>query len=136
MEAPHRVACAILVDSRRILIARKKSGLSNEGLWEFPGGKVEAGESDQACLEREFKEEFGLEIESGDFFMESALLSADIVLLAYFARAKGAFGFLHDHDAIAFEYPENLHAYRFSPADLPIAEALRDRARKTERINS
>jgi 8-oxo-dGTP diphosphatase len=132
MEAPLRVACAILVDSRRILLARRKSGLSNEGLWEFPGGKVEAGESDQACLEREFKEEFGLEIKPGNFYMESAFTSAGIVLVAYFAQAEGAFGFLQDHDAIAFEYPEKFYTYLFSPADLPIAEALRDRARKAE----
>jgi 8-oxo-dGTP diphosphatase len=132
MEALLRVACAILIDSRRILIARRKSGLSNEGLWEFPGGKVEAGEGDQACLEREFREEFGLEIKTGDFYMESAFPSANIVLVAYFAQAKGAFGFLQDHDAIAFEYPENLNAYRFSPADLPIAVALKYRARKAE----
>jgi len=124
MEAPLRVACALLFDSDRVLVARRKAGISNGGLWEFPGGKVEAGESDQACLERELKEEFGLDARVEAHFMDSEFAPGRILLVSYFATARGAFEFLLDHDSIAFDYPSSLSTYAFSPADLPIARAL------------
>jgi 8-oxo-dGTP diphosphatase len=127
MENRPRIACAVLVESGRVLIGRRKAGISNGGLWEFPGGKVEAGESDEACLEREFKEEFGLSISVGGFFMETGCPGTEYVLAAYFARSGGSFAFLLDHDALAFEKPEALSAYAFSPADVPIAESLAER---------
>lgn len=124
METPLKVACALLEDSGRVLIARRKRGLSNAGLWEFPGGKVEPGESDRACLIREFMEEFALEIEAGGFFMESAPAGSGILLRAYFARPIGQFRHLQDHDSLVLVSPAGLGAYALSPADKPIAERL------------
>jgi 8-oxo-dGTP diphosphatase len=125
MEAPRRIACALLFDSGRVLLARRKSGISNEGLWEFPGGKVEAGEGDQACVARELKEEFGLDARVGTHFMDNEFPPSGILLVSYFAKALGPFTYLLDHDSIAFEYPRALDRYAFSPADIPIAQALR-----------
>jgi 8-oxo-dGTP diphosphatase len=53
-----RVVAGIAVSGNKIFIARRSPNKSLAGLWEFPGGKVEAGESDEAALHREFKEEF------------------------------------------------------------------------------
>lgn len=57
------VAAAIIEnDQGQILIARRRQGKSQGGLWEFPGGKLEAGESPEACLVRELREEMNIEI--------------------------------------------------------------------------
>jgi 8-oxo-dGTP diphosphatase len=121
------VACGLVLDSGAVLIARRNQDRSNGGLWEFPGGKPEAGESEEESLRREFLEEFGLDIDVGEFFLESRIRSGrdgGLVLRSYLARAKGAISFLTDHDAVAYERPEKLAEYAFSPADRPIAEAL------------
>lgn len=60
--APIQVAAAIIARQGRYLITRRKAGTHLGGLWEFPGGKREAGESLKDCLRREVREELGLEI--------------------------------------------------------------------------
>lgn len=134
MEAPLRVACALIFDSGRVLIARRKKGLSNQGLWEFPGGKVKPGESDADCLARELREELSLDIEVGPFFMESG--AGGILLEAYFARASGSIGSLQDHDGLAFDFPAALAYYVFSGADIPIARALAQARLPDRSVNS
>ena len=59
------------LDDRRCLIAQRKSGGALGGKWEFPGGKVEAGESDREALVREYEEELGVPITVGDFLGET-----------------------------------------------------------------
>ena len=53
------VTCAIIENNDKILIARRAKGQKLPGKWEFPGGKVEEGESPEECLKRELEEEFG-----------------------------------------------------------------------------
>ncbi|MDR1100126.1 MAG: (deoxy)nucleoside triphosphate pyrophosphohydrolase [Treponema sp.] len=63
-----RVSVAgIAVEGQKLFIARRKPGGDLGGKWEFPGGKTEKGESDQAALVREFQEEFGIAVETGAF---------------------------------------------------------------------
>lgn len=59
---PIQVAAALIVREGRYLIARRKAGVHLGGLWEFPGGKREPGESLEDCLRREIREELGVEI--------------------------------------------------------------------------
>ncbi len=59
------VTCAIIEREGKILIARRAADQKLAGKWEFPGGKVEAGESPEECLKRELEEEFGIQVEVG-----------------------------------------------------------------------
>ena len=56
------VACALIDADGRVLIAQRPEGKGMAGLWEFPGGKIEAGERPEQCLIRELKEELGIEV--------------------------------------------------------------------------
>lgn len=60
------VVAAIIERHGRILVSRRESGVHLEGMWEFPGGKVEEGEGHEAALRRELREELGIEIEVGE----------------------------------------------------------------------
>ena len=61
------VTCAIIENEGKILIARRAADQKLAGKWEFPGGKVEDGESPEECLKRELEEEFGIQVEVGEF---------------------------------------------------------------------
>jgi 8-oxo-dGTP diphosphatase len=65
------VVAAILIDKGLFLIAKRSSGKHLAGHWEFPGGKIEPGETPEQCLKRELKEEFTIESEIGEFVAES-----------------------------------------------------------------
>ena len=62
-----RSVAGIAIEDGRLFIAKRKPGGDLGGKWEFPGGKAEDGESDEAALRREYLEEFGVEIETGPF---------------------------------------------------------------------
>jgi len=121
------VAAVIRGDDGRVLLAQRLPGGPHGGLWEFPGGKVEAGESQEAALRREIREELGVEVEVG-----GALLSVDhdyphvrIRLSAYACTlAAGVPRPLHCQD-FAWVLPEEFGSYPMPAADLPVAEAVR-----------
>ena len=73
-----QVAAAIIEKDGKILIAKRKKGSSLAGKWEFPGGKIEPGESPEECLKREMKEEFDIEALAGDFFCSSKFLTSPV----------------------------------------------------------
>ncbi len=61
------VTCAIIETNDKILIAKRSAAQNLGGKWEFPGGKVEVGESPEECLKRELEGEFGIQAEVGEF---------------------------------------------------------------------
>ena len=65
------VTAAIIIEADKILIARRANGKHLSGYWEFPGGKLDDGETEKECLTREIKEELDIHIEVTDFFMEN-----------------------------------------------------------------
>ena len=121
-----RVTAAILARNRRVLIARRRPGGRQPNLWEFPGGKIEPGESPEDCLRREMKEEFSIDASIGEY-LGASLYRYDfgvIELMAFRAVwEKGAMR-LRDHGAIRWAAPEELATVRFSPADIPFAEKI------------
>lgn len=121
------VTAAILIENGRVLIARRRPGASQAGMWEFPGGKVGPGETPAQCLKREIREELGIEIAVGEFFGESVYAYKDqtIRLLAYRVRAEGGEMSRNDHAELAWVAVTDLGRYRFCPADVPFTEKLR-----------
>ncbi|MFH1985488.1 MAG: (deoxy)nucleoside triphosphate pyrophosphohydrolase [Pseudomonadota bacterium] len=120
------VTAAVIEQNDRVLIVRKRAGTRHAGRWEFPGGKIEAGESPEACLEREIQEELGIRVRAAQFLCESvyAYPHAIIRLLAFRVNWPSGQIRLTDHDAMAWVLPAQLPAWDLLPADIPIAEAL------------
>lgn len=98
-----------------------------EGFWEFPGGKIESGETPEECLERELAEEFGIESSVGEFVAESVFKypGKTIRLLGYRTRYLAGDFVLNAHSQIEWVDLEEMEGLEFAPADLPLIEALR-----------
>jgi 8-oxo-dGTP diphosphatase len=121
------VTAAILLRDGLVMLARRGPGEKHAGGWEFPGGKIEQGETPEQCLERELREEFGWSAVIGRFFMESTYEYKDgmIRLLAYLAAPGPEEPLLRVHDAVAWASPDELAQFGLLPADVPIAHRLR-----------
>ena len=91
-EAPIPVAVAILIRDRRVLLSRRKAGVHLEGKWEFPGGKVEAGETPSETARREVLEEVGLTVEGLALFHREEFTYPDRVLDLFFFLVTGTQG--------------------------------------------
>lgn len=120
-----RVTAAIIEKDGQFLIARKRVG-ALAGMWEFPGGKIEPGESPEECLQREIREEFGIEITVGSHLATSRYTYPHIAieLIGYHTTYQSGEIILTDHDRIAWVTPAEMKNYTFAPADLPIVSAL------------
>ncbi|MEK3751516.1 8-oxo-dGTP diphosphatase MutT [Paenibacillus sp. FSL E2-8871] len=122
-----QVAAAIIHNEEgQILIARRRQGKSQAGLWEFPGGKIEQDESIADCLQRELQEEMGITILPYESFgvNEHNYGSVEIRLFAWKARYQGGVIDLVDHDEYRWMLPAELGQFTFAPADIPFVERL------------
>jgi 8-oxo-dGTP diphosphatase len=121
-----KVLAAIMKKDGRFLIAQRKKGDRFEGLWEFPGGKLEAGETPQHCLARELREEFGVQAEVGRFLGSICYSSTflAIELLAYeVLQVTGAFR-LYDHQEIRWVQADELDSYALTEPDRALLEKI------------
>ena len=120
------VTAAILEKDGKILIARRKADDRQAGKWECPGGTLEAGETPQACLQREMKEEFGIGVTVGRYFGQSVYQydHGAIRLMAYRASWTSGSITLNDHADYRWVSPEQLSNYDFAPADIPFVDQL------------
>ena len=82
------VTFAIIEKAGKILIARRASDQKLAGKWEFPGGKVEDGESPEECLKRELEEEFGVQVEVGEFIYSNKHHYDHISIYVRFNRSR------------------------------------------------
>jgi 8-oxo-dGTP diphosphatase len=121
------VVAAILEDQTgKFLIAKRKTGKKLAGYWEFPGGKIENGESPQQSLIRELYEEMNLEIKIGDYVGENIHFydEGPIRLLAYKGKITGGEIKLTDHEEYAWINLLDLKKVKLAPADIPFIELL------------
>jgi len=124
------VAVALIDVDGRVLIAKRPQGKALAGLWEFPGGKVEAGERPEAALIRELREELGIEVSESCLapFVFASHGYADFHLLMplYLCRRWSGVVVAHEHEALAWVKPNRLSDYDMPPADAPLVAWLRD----------
>ena len=129
LSAPCVVIAGIIRNANdEILIAQRASGQSNAGLWEFPGGKLEVGETEAECLVREIREEFWAEIEVISHFATTSATAGTrmIKLSAWNAKAKTPFFTPSVHSEAKWVHATALLdlSEDFTPADRPLITAL------------
>jgi len=110
----------------RVLIARRGPRQSNPGVWEFPGGKLEPGETPEDCLARELREELGVEAAVGPYLASGHgdAGGRPLELRGYQATILAGEPRANEHDALVWVRPAELPDYPMHPPDLPIAQAV------------
>ena len=123
-----KVAAAVIFQNGKILVTRRGPGEKHAGCWEFPGGKLEASESLQQCIERELLEELGLVVKADEIVATSTYNYSDgsVELTAIFCIAENMAIKLTVHDKYRFVAPKSLSSVNLLPADIPIAIKLGD----------
>jgi 8-oxo-dGTP diphosphatase len=122
------VACALIDADGRILIAERPAGKAMAGLWEFPGGKVEAGETPEQSLIRELSEELGIVVREACLapltFASHAYPDFHLLMPLYVCRRwEGQVAAKH-HVRLAWVKPNKLREYPMPPADEPLISHL------------
>lgn len=125
------VTAAIILEKGRVLITRRAPGEKHAGRWEFPGGKVEPGETPEACLRRELLEELEIETEIGEKLAESiySYETGAIRLLAYRATILSGDLRLHVHDDYRWVAVDELTQYPLLDAYVVIAGVVLQEAK-------
>lgn len=121
-----QVAAGLIVREGHYLIARRKAGTHLGGLWEFPGGKREPGESLEECLRRELREELGVDVTLPVHVRVIRHDYREKTVELHFFRctiSRGEASAL-DCEEVRWVTPSELSDYEFPPADRPLIEAL------------
>jgi 8-oxo-dGTP diphosphatase len=126
METPTDVAAAIILRQDRVLVARRAPGQKMAGLWEFPGGKIEPGETVQSCIVRELYEELAITGHAGPVLTTNLhrYPGGAINLIAVHFDMTGDGWQLSVHDEVDWVNLDTLLDLELAPADIPIAEHL------------
>ena len=124
---PKIVTAAVIEKDGHVLIAKRRQGSRFAGKWEFPGGKLEKGETPEQCLKRELLEELEIVTDIGNLICTSEYSYTPdftIRLLAYQVTVMSGVFNLNDHEEIRWVKPADLATYDFPEADKPIVERL------------
>jgi 8-oxo-dGTP diphosphatase len=125
------VSAVALIDADgRVLLAQRPEGKSLAGLWEFPGGKVEPGETPEAALIRELHEELGIDTHASCLapltFASHAYETFHLLMPLFACRRWQGTPQAREGQALAWVRPQDLRKYPMPPADLPLIPILRD----------
>jgi 8-oxo-dGTP diphosphatase len=123
------VAAGVLLDGDgRLLIAKRPEGRPLAGMWEFPGGKVEAGETPEHALIRELAEELGIDIAASDLtpltFASHDYADFHLLMPLYLCQRWRGTMIPHEGQELAWVRPGELGAYAMPPADEPLKALL------------
>ncbi len=123
-------AVALVDDDNRILIAQRPEGKSMAGLWEFPGGKVEVGESPEAALIRELKEELSIDVTEACLapftFASHGYEKFHLLMPLYVCRRWNGTPIPAEGQVLKWVLANQLKEYPMPPADIPLIAMLRD----------
>jgi 8-oxo-dGTP diphosphatase len=121
------VVAGIIWKDGKILLARRGNHKSLPGKWEFPGGKIEHGESPEIALERELLEEFNIKTKTRKYFTTNEHQYPDfrIRLICFHSDFTDGHFSLTDHDQIVWCNLEDIDKYDFAEADIPVMKKLR-----------
>jgi 8-oxo-dGTP diphosphatase len=124
------VAVALVDADGRVLLAQRPEGKSMAGLWEFPGGKIHAGESPEAALIRELKEEIDIDVTEACLapftFASHRYESFHLLMPLYVCRRWNGTLRPREGQALAWVRPAKLGEYPMPPADKPLVAMLQD----------
>jgi 8-oxo-dGTP diphosphatase len=123
-------ACALIDADGRVLVTQRPAGKAMAGLWEFPGGKIGPGETPEACLIRELREELGVDTEASCLapltFASHTYERFHLLMPLYVCRRWNGVARPREGQALAWVRPDAFGDYPTPPADLPLMAALRD----------
>lgn len=126
------VACAIIENQGLVLAAQRSAKMSLPLKWEFPGGKIKSGESPDACLQREVREELGIAVSVHEALSPAThrYPTFTVTLHPFRCAIESGTITLHEHAAVLWLAPEKLLALEWAEADLPVIEAYVARGEK------
>ncbi len=124
------VAAALIDTDNRVLIAQRPEGKQLAGLWEFPGGKIDANERPEPALIRELHEELGITVKEACLapltFASFAYPDFHLLMPLYVCRRWEGMVMSRENQALKWVHPRELRAYPMPPADEPLIPALID----------
>lgn len=132
------VACAVLDRDGRILMCQRPNNKSHAGLWEFPGGKVEEGETPEQALRRELWEELSIEPCEQCFqpfsFVSHAYEDFHLLMPLFLCRQWDGIVRPRERQIVKWVFPDDLTKLNLVPADIPLASELGDRLERGRRF--
>ena len=121
------VSAGIVRRDGKIMLCQRKPGARLGLKWEFPGGKLEPGETPQQALERELREELAIETRTGRAF--EVRCDGEILLMFFFSEIVSGEPQVIDCHAVAWAEPEDLPSFDLAPADMAVARLLAEELR-------
>ena len=123
-------ACALIDADGRVLLAERPQGKTMAGMWEFPGGKVEAGERPEETLIRELKEELGIDVKEACLapfaFASHSYDDFHLLMPLYLCRRWDGVVAPREGQQLNWVRPRDMGKYSMPPADVPLVSQLRD----------